>query len=175
MHRGITRIIAAASSGLAVLALSGVTAAAATDTGWVPDGPYEPEMVNACGTTLTISDKINKVERRERVDDEGNVQEDFRGKYVVKVTAADGRKVVLDNSGKYSVFSYANGDTFVPVRSPALIYPFDPVERAAFKSAGLPAVFYYTRGRLELFISGDGQETVLKKPTNPVSICKLLR
>ena len=63
----------------------------------------------------------------------------------------------------------------IPVRAPALIYPFDDVERAAFRKAGLPEVFYYTKGRLELFISADGREKVLTKPKNPVSICRLLR
>ncbi len=64
----------------------------------MPDGPYDPVTTEACGTTLTISDKINKVESRTREDDKGNVRTDNRGTYIVRVTAPDGRKVVLDNS-----------------------------------------------------------------------------
>jgi hypothetical protein len=175
MIRGMLKALAVSTAALAITALGGTSAQASSHTGWEPVGPGDPVAVEACGTTLTITEKVNKVESRTREDREGNVRTDYRGTYIVKVTAPDGRKVVLDNSGPYSVYSYANGDTYVPVRAPALIYPFDPAESAAFRRAGLPEVFYFTRGRLELFIRADGRAKVLTKPKNPVSICTLLR
>lgn len=175
MTRGILKGVVVSTAALVITGLGGTAAQAATDTGWEPVGPGDPVTTQACGTTLTITEKVNKVESRTREDDRGNVRTDYRGTYIVKVTAPDGRRVVLDNSGPYSVFEFANGNTYIPVQAPALIYPFDPVERAAFRRAGLPDVFYYTKGQLELFINASGQEKVLTKPKNPVSICKLLR
>ena len=123
---------------------------------------------------MTVSDKVNRVESRTREDNRGNVRIDYRGKYIVRVEAADGRKVVLDNSGPYSVFVYANDDVYTRVFAPALISPLDPAESEAFRRAGLPQVFYFTQGRLELSVRGD-RAKVLTKPKNPVSLCKLLR
>jgi hypothetical protein len=175
MIRGILKALAVSTAALAVTALGGTAAHASSYPGWEPVGPGDPVDIQACGTTLTITEKVNEVESRTREDRQGNVHTDYRGTYIVKVTAPDGRRVVLDNSGPYSVYSYANGETYVPVRAPALIYPFDPAESAAFRRAGLPEVFYFTKGRLELFINANGRARVLTKPKNPVSICTLLR
>jgi len=174
MFRRSLRVLAATGAALVTFGLAAGPAVAATDSGWAPVGPSPDEQVRACGTTLTVSEVVNEVEMRTREDDQGNTRTDIRGRYVVKVTAPDGRKVRLNNSGPYSVFDYANGDTFVTVAAPGLIYPFDPAERAAFKAAGLPAVFYYTKGRLDLSIK-NGVEKVVHKPADPVNICKLLR
>lgn len=173
--RGAIKAVAVSTAVVAITALGGLPASAATDTGWVPADPVDPDTVKACGTTLTIKTKIDEVEKRTRTDDRGNVRTDYRGRYVVKVLAADGRRVTLDNSGPYSEFAYANGDTYLPIQAPGLIYPFDPVEREAFAKAGLPKVFYFTKGQLRLFITADGREKVLTKPKNPVSVCTLLR
>ena len=159
-------------------ALAGVAgisgAAAASDSGWVPDGPHNPVSVQACGTTLTISDQVNEVLRRAIADDAGNTVTAYKGRYIVKVTAGDGRKVVLDNSGPYAVIDKANGDELVPIGAPGLIYPFDEDEAAVFQANGLPRVFYYTKGALTLSFHA-GTEKILTKPANPVSICSLLK
>lgn len=175
MARGIIKIMVATAATLAIGTLNAATATAASDTGWVPVGPYPPDTVQACGTTLTVSDKVNKVEQRTREDDNGNVRSDYRGTYVVRVVAENGRRTVLDNSGPFSVFEFANETTFVTIRPPAFIYAFDDVEAAAFKRVGLPTAFYYTKGRLDLFLDSEGREKVVTKPKDPVSICKLLR
>jgi hypothetical protein len=60
------------------------------------------------------------------------------------------------------------------VAPPALVFPFDAAEAAAFRAAGLPRMFCYTKGRLALY-KHDGVAKVLHKPANPVSICALLR
>ena len=60
------------------------------------------------------------------------------------------------------------------MRAPALIYYIDDVERAAFTRAGLPPVFYYTKGRTRLYV-GDGFEDVVQRPKKVSSICKLLK
>jgi hypothetical protein len=90
------------------------------------------------------------------------------------VTAPDGRKVVLDNSGRYSLTEFANGDSAYDIGAPGLIYYLDDVERAAFKKAGLPPVFYYTKGRTQLYL-GDGYENVVQRPKDVTSICALLK
>ncbi len=118
---------------------------------------------------------MNKVEQRIREDDKGNVRTDYRGTYIVRIVAENGRRAVLDSSGPYSLFEFANDSIFYTIRPPAFIYAFDEVEAAAFKRAGLPTAFYYTQGRLDLFIDSEGRERVVTKPKNPVSICKLLR
>lgn len=159
---------------LAVLSVGVSSAAAASDTGWVPVGRYPDLDIQACGTTLTIHDVVNRVEVRERTDDRGNVRTDFRGVYIVRVSAPDGRQVVLNNSGPYSIVDFANGDTLITVRPPALVFAFDEAEADAFEAAGLPEVFYYTEGRLDLVIH-NGVERVITKPADPVSICELLR
>lgn len=142
MSRCISRVLGVLVLVLmaAVFALGGSSAAAASDTGWVPDGPYPDVDIHACGATLTIHEPVNRVERREGTDDRGNVRTDFRGAYIVRVSSPDGRKVVLNNSGPYSVVEAANGDVFVTVRPPALIYAFDEEKAGVFEAAGLPKV-----------------------------------
>jgi hypothetical protein len=160
---------------IAVLLSAGLVApATATGSGWepVPDDP--DDTVAACGTTLTVSEKVNEVETRAVPLANGATRTDFRGRYVVSVSAPDGRKAVLDNSGPYSVTEYASGDLFVDIGAPSLIYYFDAVEKAAFARAGLPPVFYYRSGRLKLSI-GDGTERVVARPKSVTSICHLLR
>jgi hypothetical protein len=173
MHRRIFRALVTACAVMAASTLGISAASAASDSGWVPDGPYPDATTTACGTTLTIHEVVNRVERRTREDHKGNTRIDFRGKYVVLVSAPTGRKVVLNNSGPYSISDFANGDEFVTVASPGLIFPVNAQEPAAFIAAGLPAVFYYTKGRLDL-LTHKGVEKVVTKPANPVSICKLL-
>lgn len=175
MNRIIGRVVSVLS-GVALIGVLGAgTASAGTDTGWVPDGPNDPTSISACGTTLTITDVVNKVEHRTLTDNRANEITDYRGAYVVRVAAPDGRKAVLDNSGPYRRITSANGAVFYDITTPAFVYAFDAVEVAAFKKAGLPSAFYFTSGRLDLFISAAGDEKVLVKPRNAVSICSLLR
>ena len=167
--------VGAAVLALAISATVGVPgASAAATSGWEPTGPNPDATVQACGTTLTIHDKKNKVESRTVDLGDGSTRTDYRGRLVSRVSAPDGRKVVLDNSGRYSVTELANGDVAYDVRSPALVYYFDDVERAAFTKAGLPPVFYYTRGRTQLYV-GDGYENVVQRPKDVTSICRLLK
>jgi hypothetical protein len=165
----------AAALALGITALAGgPTASAQQTSAWTPTGPNPDATVQACGTTLTIRDLVNRVESRTVELADGAVRTDYRGKLVSRVSAPDGRKVALDNSGRFSVTELANGDVAYDVRSPALIYYFDDVERAAFNKAGLPAVFYYTSGRTRLYV-GDGYENVVQRPKKVTSICTLLR
>ena len=173
--RGAGRVTAgAALLALGAATLAGTPAAAAGTSGWTPTGANPDATVQACGTTLTIHDKVNKVESRTVDLGDGATRTDYRGRLVSRVSAPDGRKVVLDNSGRYSVTELADGDVAYDVRAPALVYYFDDVERAAFTKAGLPAVFSYTRGRTQLYV-GDGYEDVVRRPKDVTSICALLR
>ena len=161
---------------IALMLSAGLVApATATGTGWepVPDEPYDP--VAACGTTLTIVEKVNEVETRTVPLANGATRTDYRGTYIVSVSAPGRRKVVLDNSGAYSVYEYADGGVFYDIGAPGLVFYFDAVEKAAFARAGLPPVFYYRSGRLRLSISSDGSERVVSRPRNVTSICTLLR
>lgn len=171
------RRVARAAGVLALVVASSVgasTASAHEKSPWTPTGPNDDAMVQACGTTLTISDQKNRVESRTVDLGGGTTRTDYRGTLVQRVSAPDGRHVVLDNSGRYSETNFANEDIAYDVHAPALIYYFDEVERAAFKKAGLPPVFYYTKGRTQLFI-GDGYENVVQRPKNVTSICALLK
>ena len=166
---GVLALVAASSVGAS-------TASAHAKTPWTPTGPNEVATVEACGTTLTIADQKNRVESRTTDLGGGTTRTDYRGTLVQRVSAPDGRKVVLDNSGRYSETNFANGDIAYDLRAPALIYYFDAVERAAFKKAGLPPVFYYTSGRTQLYVGVDeGYENVLQRPKNVTSICALLK
>jgi hypothetical protein len=171
------RRVARAAGVLALVVASSVgasTASAHEKSPWTPTGPNEDDSVVACGTTLTIHDQKNRVESRTVDLGGGTTRTEYRGTLVTRVSAPDGRAVVLDNSGRYSETDFANGDIAYDLRAPGLIYYFDPVERAAFKKAGLPPVFYYTKGRTRLFI-GDGYENVLQRPREVTSICALLK
>ncbi|MET0967119.1 MAG: hypothetical protein ABWZ02_12010 [Nakamurella sp.] len=158
----------------ASLAGGTANASAPSDSGWQPVGTYDDLDFPGCGTTLTVHDVVNKVESRLFDDGRGNTLELFRGKYIVQVSDPKGRKVVLDNSGPFSVAFRSNGDNVVTVLPPALIFPQADTEPAAFQKAGLPDVFYYTKGILNLVTKG-GAERVATKPANPVNVCTLLR
>jgi hypothetical protein len=142
-------------------------------------GPWEPVpgsddySVAACQTTITIHEKVNKVRSRTTTLKNGTVRTDYKGTYIVKVSTPDHRSVTLDNSGRYSQFEYPNGDLFYDIKAPGLIVYLDDVEKAAFAKAGLPPVFYFTKGELKLAI-GDGTENVLKRPKHVKSVCSLL-
>lgn len=175
MRRPVFRALAVA---VAVAALSSIGtsagALAPSDTGWQPIPPYEDYPFDACGTTLVVHDVVNRVEVRTLDDGRGNTLDLYRGQYVVRVSDPAGRKVVLDNSGPFSVATRANGDNVVTVAPPALIFPQTDNEPAAFRKAGLPDAFYYTRGVLNLVTAG-GTEKVTVKPIKPVDLCTLLR
>jgi hypothetical protein len=142
-------------------------------------GPWEPVpdsddySVAACHTTITIHEKVNKVRSRTTTLKDGTVRTDYKGTYIVKVSTPDHRSVTLDNSGAYSEFAYPNGDLYYDIKAPGLIVYLDDVEKEAFAKAGLPPVFYYTKGTLKLYI-GDGTEKVLKRPKHVSSVCSLL-
>ena len=173
--RRVARVVAV----LALVVGSSVgasTASAHEKSPWTPTGPNEDATAEACGTTLTIADVTNRVESRTVELGGGTTRTDFRGTLVVRVSALDGREAVLDNSGRYSEYDFANGDIAYDVQAPALIYYFDDVERAAFKKAGLPPVFYYTKGRTRLYVGVDeGYEIVLQRPKDVTSVCALLK
>jgi hypothetical protein len=152
----------------------GLVGPAIADSGWVPVPDGDDYTVAACHTTLTVREKVNQVQQRTTTLRDGTLRTDYRGTYVVSVSAPDRRKVVLDNSGAYSEFEYPDGDIFYDVDAPALIVYYDAVERAAFAKAGLPPVFYYTKGELKLYLS-DGRERVVSRPRQVTSICDLLR
>src|SRR4051812_9824003 len=106
-----------AARGAAALALVvastavGTSAASAQEKSpWTPTGSSPDTTVQACGTTLTIHDKKNEVESRTVELKGGATRTDYRGTLISRVSTPDGRKVVLDNSGRYSVTEYANGD-----------------------------------------------------------------
>jgi hypothetical protein len=161
----------------AVLAL-GLAPASATgsalSTGWEPVPDSDDYSVAACHTTITVHEKVNEVESRTTTARDGTVRIDYRGRYVVVVSTPDHRSVTLNNSGAYSEFDYPNGDTYFDIGAPGLIVYYDAVERAAFARAGLPPVFYYTRGELKLYV-GDGYERVVSRPRHVTSVCDLLR
>ena len=175
MGRIMGRIVAVLCGASLVGALTVGTASAASDTGWVPDGPSDPTEISACATTLTITDVVNKVEHRTLTGQRGNEVTSYRGAYVVKVAAPDGREAVLDNSGPYRQITTTDGAVVYDITTPSFVYAFDDTETAAFAKAGLPSAFSYTSGRLDLHLSPDGAEKVLVKPRNAVSICALLR
>lgn len=175
MGRIIGRIAAVLCGASLLGAITIGTAAAASDTGWVPDGPNDPTSISACGTTLTITDVVNKVEHRTLTDNKGNEVTSYRGAYVVKVAAPDGRRAVLDNSGPYRQITTADGAVFYDITTPSFVYAFDDIEAAAFAKAGLASAFYYTSGRLDLYIDAGGAEKVLVRPKKAVSVCTLLR
>lgn len=177
MRRRTLRALTIAAT-LTLTSSVGTAALAVTpsDTGWQPEGTYVDISFPACGSdnTLTVHDVVNKVESRKFDDGRGNTLELFRGKYVVEVSDLRGHSAVLDNSGPYSVATRANGDNIVTVAPPAFILPQTDQEPAAFRKAGLPDTFYYTKGLLNLVTTGD-REKVTIKPANPVNVCKILR
>lgn len=150
-------------------------AGAHTQPGWEDSPDSDPDTVKACGTTLTISPKIDEVEQREVPLKDGTIRTDYRGRFIVKVVTADHRWGVFDNSGPYSLYEYVNGALFFDIDAPGLIYPFDAEERSAFKEAGLPPVFYFKNGELKLYINAEGEERVLQRPKHVTSVCGLLQ
>jgi hypothetical protein len=175
MRRRTLRALTIAAT-LTLTSSVGTAALAVTpsDTGWQPEGTYVDYSFPACGSTLTVHDVVNKVESRTFDDGRENTLKLYRGKYVVEVSDRRGHSAVLDNSGPYSVATRANGDNIVTVAPPALIFPLTDQEPAAFRKAGLPDTFYYTKGLLNLVTTGD-REKVTIKPANPVNVCKILR
>ncbi len=142
--------------------------------GWVPieelrPGFYDPQEVEACGTTITLSTgDVADVEGRETVHPDGSMVFEARGEMTIDLTRADNGQVIdeLDISGPVHELISADGTHIIGTyHGPSILFPFPelgPVDEAAFEAAGIPDLAYFKKGvvTFDLVINPETGEAV---------------
>jgi len=124
---------------ICVLALGVATPSSAAPKGdFEPLGDLPPQVVSACGTTLTIDEEVNRERIRVTETDTGAIIE-IRGFLSISVVAADGRSATVNASGPITITASATGNV-VELRGRNFITPGNPLQAAALAAAGLPLV-----------------------------------
>lgn len=171
MRRGTALSVGAA----AVLALAPAAPALAHE------GEEHAEIVQACGTTLTITEVRNNI--KFRGSEEGGT---FAGSGNVTqlITAADGRTATIKGAGQFRAhitsgsFNEGRGSLAVRLTGRHLIYALNDQERAEFDRAGLPYLALVTgRGEATFDFTPTGDENLrlTRVPNNVRNVCDLLR
>ena len=139
----------------------------------------DPDYVEACGTTLTITPgDVFELTQRVTEQRDGSTLYEYKGRTTNDITTTDGRKIdELNTGGPYSyLFAPDFKSGTLNVESPALIYPFSPAEQAVFDAAGLPRAFSFTSGTFVAKVDGDGAITaIVNVPHKIISVCDLLK
>jgi hypothetical protein len=171
MRRGT----AAAVGAVAVLALAPVAPVLAHD------GEEHADVVEACGTTLTITEVSNNINFRG--DEEGGTFAGS-GNATQLITAADGRSATIKSAGQFRTrvtsgsFTEERGSLTARLTGRFLIYPLNEQERREFDRLGLPQLALLT-GRTEATFdfspAGDENLRLTRVPSNVRNACDLLR
>jgi hypothetical protein len=160
-----------------------------TDGAWrpAPAESYETFTVQACGSTVVVSaGDIRASEYRATEIEGGAIRVEVRGRLTSDLSRESDAAQIdeLDNSGVSEVIVSADGLTGTySYAGPSLLGSFDAVETRAFAGHGLPALSYYTAGRIteRVVLSEDEDaETIVSADVltntaqNVADVCRLL-
>jgi hypothetical protein len=152
-----------------LLAATAGTAQARGD-GWEKVAPADPYTSVDCGTTLTVTEVVNREWQRVTTDADGITHIQVTGAYKVLITTEDGRSALVNASGPgfhsldaAGVFTFdARGLTILgltPEQAQQLGLPLDAVLSGPFTVRSDP----------------DGTLTLLRAPSHVRSVCGLLK
>ncbi len=164
-------------------ALPTAAQANAGGTHWTGLGPFEaddtygPYDFDECGTTVTLSvgDRFGVRSRTTQFRD-GSTLDETKGPFTADLSKADGggRVEELNISGSTTYYTAVDGSSVSRFGSPTVVLAASPEEAEAYKNAGLPANFYFTKGAFVEYINADETRfVILQFPRDPVSICGL--
>jgi hypothetical protein len=144
-------------------------------------GAAEPFDIEACGTTITVTEEVNQVRERTGETKDGGTITSYRGRLVMRLDAADGRTTTLNVSGPLDFIINAEGDRGVyQFTGHTLLFPYPAgsPEATAQAAAGLPA-FAVTSGLLEIVDQYNAKGEVVREsftrtPPHAEDVCTLL-
>ncbi len=159
------------SAALATAMLSAATAPAqARGDGWEKVPSADPYTSVNCGTTLIVTEVVNREWQRITTDANGTTHIQRTGAYKVLITTEDGRSVLVNASGPgFHTLDAAGVFTF-DARG-LTILGLDP---EAAQDLGLPLDAVLS-GPFTVRVNADGTLTLVRAPAHIRSVCDILR
>lgn len=130
--------------------------------------------VEACGTTLTITEDRSKVNEKFEV----GVGFKSSGVTTVHVVAEDGRELTFTSAGQFRVETLSPGTFAIRETGRKLFYPTNPQEAEELARVGMPTFGVFAGQARSTFTGvpfGPGTVTITQVPNNVRSACGLLR
>ncbi len=162
--------LATAALATAMLSAAAIPAQARGD-GWEKLPSADPYTSVNCGTTLTVTEVVNREWQRITTDANGTVHIKITGAYKVLITTEDGRSALVNASGPAFHTLDAAGVFTFNARGLTILGGLDP---EAAQDLGLPLDAVLS-GPFTVRVNADGTLTLVRAPAHIRNVCDLLR